>query len=145
MGKDELAAVEAAMVRVRRRQARRALARAAGSTPADDASQQVLDAVEGASEPIGVTGIAGALAVDQPRASKLVAGAVRAGLLRREAAPDDGRRSHLVLTAAGRSRLAAVHQHRRDRFAAAMAGWTPGERATFADLLTRFVDGLDAG
>lgn len=139
---DPVVVVEAAMVAVRRRQVRRTLAGAAGASPADDATQQVLDAVEAAAEPIGVTAVARALGVDQPRASKVVALAVDAGLLRREADQDDGRRSHLALTAAGRARLDAVHAFRRARFDAAMASWTQTERATFADLLTRFVAAL---
>ena len=137
-------AVEAAMVAVRRRQTRRALARAAGASAADTAAQGVLDAVESAAGPIGVTGVAEALDVDQPRASKVVAAAVEAGLVRRVADQADGRRSRLELTAAGHERLAEVHRFRRDRFAAAMAGWTDGEQATFADLLTRFVAALES-
>jgi DNA-binding MarR family transcriptional regulator len=138
-----VAAVAAAMVAVRRRQSRRALARAEGTTGVDVAVQEVLDAVEAAGGPVGVTGVAEALGVDQPRASKLVAAAVAAGLVRREADQADGRRSRLVLTGAGQRRLAAAHAARRARFAAAMAGWTDAERAAFADLLTRFVAGLD--
>jgi len=140
---DPVGAVEAAMVAVRRRQTRRALAGAAGATTADTAAQDVLDALEAAAGPLGVTGLADALGVDQPRASKLVAAAVGAGLVRREADQADGRRSRLVLTAAGRRRLAAVHDARRARFAAAMDAWTAAERAAFADLLTRFVTGLE--
>jgi DNA-binding MarR family transcriptional regulator len=140
---DPVAAVEAAMVEVRRRQSRRALARAAGASAAGTAAQDVLDALEAAPGPIGVVGVAAALGVDQPRASRLVAGAVAAGLVERVAEQGDGRRSRLVLTAAGRARLAAVHAARRSRFGAAMAGWTAAERAGFARLLTRFVAGLD--
>ena len=87
--------------------------------------------------------MAAALGVDQPRASRLVGAVVTAGLLRREADQGDGRRAHLVLTPAGRSHLETVHEFRRARFAAAMADWTATERATFADLLTRFVGDLD--
>ncbi|MFC5995290.1 MarR family winged helix-turn-helix transcriptional regulator [Pseudonocardia hispaniensis] len=140
---DAVGQIEAAMVAVRRRQTRRTLAREAGA--ADDAVQQVLDAIEEAEQDgrnLGVTALAAALGVDQPRASKLAAGAVEAGLVRREAEQHDGRRSRLELTAAGRERLAAVHRHRRARFAAAMDGWTPAERMEFARLLTRFVAGL---
>ena len=136
-------AVEAAMVAVRRRQSRRAFARDSGSPPADDAVQQVLDAVESAAVPPGVTGIAAALGVDQPRASKLVAAAIEAGLLRREFDQPDGRRAQLAVTPDGRARLDVVHAHRRARFAAAMADWTADERETFAGLLTRFVGALD--
>jgi len=140
---DPVVAVETAMVAVRRRQTRRALAGAAGAPAADTAAQDVLDALEAATGPLGVTGVAEALGVDQPRASKLVATAVQAGLVRREADQADGRRSRLALTAAGRRRLAAVHDARRARFAAAMTDWSTVERAAFADLLTRFVAGLD--
>jgi DNA-binding MarR family transcriptional regulator len=141
MDGDPVAAIESAMVAVRRRQSRRTLARDAGVSPADVATLEVLDAV--AAAPIGVTELADLLGVDQPRASKLVAAAVGAGLLRREADQDDGRRSRLALTADGEARLAAVRAGRQARFDAAMGGWSNAERATFAELLTRFVVGLD--
>lgn len=140
---DPVAQIEAAMVAIRRRQTRRTLAAEAGA--ADDTVQQVLDALEEAEQhghDMGVTALAAALGVDQPRASKLTAAAVRAGLVRREADQADGRRARLVLTAAGRERLALVHEHRRRRFAAAMRDWTDEERATFAELLRRFVTAL---
>ncbi|GAA1538977.1 MarR family winged helix-turn-helix transcriptional regulator [Kribbella lupini] len=133
---DPVAEVEAAMIAVRRRQTRRVFAGEAGG----DASQQVLDALEAA--PLGVNGIAEALGVDQPRASKLVAAAVAAGLVRREADQRDGRRTVLLLTDAGHARLAEAHAYRQARFAAAMETWSAEERKTFADLLTRFVSAL---
>lgn len=138
---DPVARVEAAMITVRRRQTRRTFAAEAGGP---DPVQEVLDALEGAGpEPIGVNGVALALAVDQPRASKLVAAAVSAGLVRREADQADGRRTNLVLTADGLRQLEWVHDARRNRFATAMDDWTDAERQTFADLLTRFVTALD--
>jgi len=139
---DPVAEVEAAMVTIRRRQTRRIFARAAGAP--DDSAQQVIDAIEAAgATPIGVNGVAEALGVDQPRASKLVAAAVTAGLIRREADQQDGRRTNLVLTTAGVERLERVHTFRRRRFAAAMDDWPEAEKETFAVLLTRFVTGLD--
>ncbi len=138
---DPVAEVEAAMIAIRRRQTRRTFAVQSGGP---DPVQEVLDAVEAAGPaPLGVNGIATALGVDQPRASKLVAAAVTAGLVRREADQADGRRTNLVLTPAGRSQLETVHTHRRTHFAAAMAEWTPEERTTFANLLTRFLTALD--
>jgi DNA-binding MarR family transcriptional regulator len=138
---DPVAEVEVAMVAIRRRQARRLFARAAEVQ--DDSGQQVIDAIEAAGdEPIGVNGVAEALGVDQPRASKLVAAAVSAGLIRREADQLDGRRTNLALTDAGRERLETVHTFRRRRFAAAMDDWPEADRAAFATLLTRFVAGL---
>ncbi|WP_328331737.1 MarR family winged helix-turn-helix transcriptional regulator [Kribbella sp. NBC_00382] len=139
---DPVAEVEAAMVTIRRRQAKKLFARAAGV--ADDSGQQVIDAIEAAgAEPLGVNGIAEALGVDQPRASKLVAAAVSAGLVRREADQLDGRRTNLVLTQAGHDRLAAVHTYRRTRFAEAMTDWPEADKETFAVLLTRFVSALN--
>lgn len=138
---DPVAAIETAMIAIRRRQTRRTFAVQAGGP---DPVQEVLDALEAAEpEALGVNGVAAALVVDQPRASKLVAAAVAAGLVRREADQRDGRRTTLVLTAEGRQQLATVHAYRQDRFAAAMSDWTPTERETFAALLTRFLTALD--
>ena len=138
---DPVAEVEAAMIAIRRRQTRRTFAVQSGGP---DPVQEVLDAIEAAGpNPLGVNGVATALGVDQPRASKLVATAVSAGLVRREADQADGRRTNLVLTPTGQAQLDTVHTHRRTRFAAAMADWPPEDQAAFATLLTRFVTALD--
>jgi DNA-binding MarR family transcriptional regulator len=140
--------VERAMVAIRRSQSRRTLARLAGQPPdagAGGSAFDVLDAIEAAEQagsPAGVGGVAAALGVDQPRASRLVAAAVGAGLVRREADQADGRRSVLVRTAAGRAASEEVRRFRRSVFASAMADWSDAERAEFARLLTRFVGGL---
>lgn len=132
-------AVEAAMVRIRRRQTRAALT-PAGSVP--PAVFRVLDAVAAADSPT-VGSLTPALGVDQPRTSRLVAQAVSAGLLERVADQWDGRRAILRLTAAGTDVVAAAQAGRRTRMAAAMGDWTTKERTEFARLLTRFVDALD--
>ena len=135
----EVAAIERAMVAIRRRQSRRVLARTQGAVgPEFD----VLDVIEGASEPVTVSTVAQALSVDQPRASRLVAAAVAAGLVRREADQADGRKAWLVLTETGAAALERAHHTRQAAFAAAMAGWTEEERAEFARLLTRFVEAV---
>lgn len=131
-------AVEAAMVRIRRRQTRGALSD--GAIPV--AVFRTLDAVaDGAADTVGA--LAPALGVDQPRASRLAAQAVSSGLLERVADQRDGRRSVLRLTAAGNRAVAAARAGRRTAMAAAMADWTPAERAEFARLLERFVDRMD--
>jgi len=171
-----VAAIERAMVTMRRSWSRRTLQRraaggraqgdgegtpragAAGAAPPgpgaaaaaiggpDAAGFQVLDAIEAAAERGGVTtvnGVAEALGVDQPRASRLVAGAVDAGLVRRGADPGDGRRSALTLTARGRRVLAEGHRTRRAAVEDALAGWPAEDRETFARLLGAYVAGWE--
>ena len=156
MGHDDahVEAVERAMVALRRSQSRRTLARLAATrrratvaAAAPGAGVEVLDAIEEAEEsgvPATVTSVAAALGIDQPRASKLVAAAVAAGLARREADQADGRRALLVRTPAGRRLSAEVHAFRRQVADRAMAGWSDRDRAQFARLLTRFVESLGA-
>ncbi|GAA3529478.1 MarR family winged helix-turn-helix transcriptional regulator [Nonomuraea rosea] len=139
---NEIAAVERAMIAIRRRQRRRVLAKSQGATGPEF---EVLDVIEGASEPVGVSTVAEALSVDQPRASRLVAAAVAAGLVRREADQADGRKAWLVLTEAGAAAMEQAHRTRQAAFAAAMAGWSASERAEFARLLTRFVEAGPSG
>ncbi|PRY42291.1 MarR family winged helix-turn-helix transcriptional regulator [Umezawaea tangerina] len=137
-----LAAVEQAMTRIRHRQSRQS--RRALSTPTP-ATFDVLDAVEAAEHtqsPPTVTTIATALSIDQPRASKLVAKAVTAGLVERVADQTDGRRAFLKRTEAGRAASEEVHNSRRSAFDKAMSGWSDAEKEQFARLLVRFVDAL---
>ncbi|WNV89532.1 MarR family transcriptional regulator [Umezawaea sp. Da 62-37] len=140
---DNLATVEHAMVEIRRRQTRRALARTA---PAHDpAAFDVLDVIEAAErtdQPATVTTVATDLAVDQPRASKLVARAVTAGLVERIADQQDGRRAFLRRTDAGRDASAQVHATRQKAFDQAMHDWTDAERAEFARLVLQFANAL---
>ncbi|MFE3444544.1 MarR family winged helix-turn-helix transcriptional regulator [Nocardia sp. NPDC059180] len=130
--------VERAMVEIRRRQTRRTLA--PEGEPAGQAFD-VLDVVASTPDPT-VSTVADALAVDRPRASRLVAAAVDAGYIERTADQSDGRRSLLAVTPTGRSALHAAHQRRIDAFTSAMHTWTTPERTQFADLLTRFVAGM---
>src|SRR5215472_15092453 len=148
------------MVAIRRSQNRRTLARLAaarqGSRPGGrrtatdgtgSASADVLDIIEEAEEAGGratVTSVAAALNIDQPRASKLVAAAVAAGLVRREADQADGRRALLVRTPAGQHLSAQAHAFRRQVFGEVMADWPAADRAEFALLLSRFVQSLAA-
>jgi len=149
---DHVVAVERAMVAIRRSQSRRALSRLAerredvgGADVVSGSTVDVLDAID-AAEQAGavatVSGIAATLNVDQPRASKLVAAAVEAGLVRREADQADGRRAPLVRTERGDALFEELHRFRRSVFATAMADWTDADRAAFARLLPRFVESL---
>jgi DNA-binding MarR family transcriptional regulator len=152
---DDVATIERAMVAIRRAQTRRAMARLSTHrgvrtgrhATLPDAVFELLDAVDAAttrgSAPT-VTETAALLGVDQPRASRLTAQALDAGLLRRGADQADGRRSLLALTPSGRSALGEIHAFRQHVIAEATALWTTGDRAALARLLTRFVDDIAA-
>jgi DNA-binding MarR family transcriptional regulator len=135
---DPVGAIERAMVDIRRFQQRRTLAKVSG-TRVDPTVTAVVDAVEQHS-PCTVATVGTALGVDQPRASRLVARAVDDGFVRRTADQQDGRRTLLTLTKAGTNHATQVHRFRQDMFATAMRDWSPQQVATFARLLTKFVD-----
>ena len=147
MDEPELTAIEQAMVRIRRGQTRRTLARVTvqehGAEAVNAALFGVVDAVEeGPDGEVSVGLVAQRLGIDPSRASRLVARAVGAGYVRRAATQHDGRVSPLALTPAGKRYAEAVHRSRREHFDAAMRGWTAAERSEFARLLSRFVAGL---
>ncbi|HLL65867.1 MAG TPA: MarR family winged helix-turn-helix transcriptional regulator [Micromonosporaceae bacterium] len=145
-GADDVAAIEQAVVAIRRAQTRRRLARLSTSrgmrsgrhAGLPDAVFELLDAVASAGGPT-VTEAAAALGVDQPRVSRLAAQAIAAGLLRREVDQADGRRSPLVLTDEGRRAIDQIRDFRQAVIRTATSGWDAEDRATLARLLLRFV------
>jgi DNA-binding MarR family transcriptional regulator len=164
MSRDAVGAIEQALVALRRSWGRRSLYRqgatagGAGTGPGvagpggtgtfavEAAAFQVLDAIEDATAAgaaMTVNGVADTLAIDQPRASRLVARMVEAGLVRRGADPADGRRSVLSLTPRGARVLADGHRTRRAAVEAALAGWSGEDRETFARLLSAYVTGWE--
>ena len=89
---------------------------------------------------LGVSALGEAIGVDQPRASRLVSQGVELGLLRREADPDDARRTLIVLTDKGRSLTNRFRGAQRDSVDEALSTFTEDERAQLASLLTRLAD-----
>ena len=145
---EHVAVIDKALVALRRSQTRRALARLADrrgartGPPLPDAVVDLLDALASAAdrdEPLTVTEAAAALGVDQPRASRLAAQALEAGLARREPDQADGRRTILAPTPEGHATLGQIAAFRQAVVADATAAWAPEDRAALADLLTRFV------
>lgn len=137
-----VAAVERAMVAIRRTQTRRSLGRLAppdAGKPIDPTLFSVLDVVEDRDKPCSVTDVATALGVDQPRASRLVLRAVGEGLLDRRTDPSDARRTLITLTGSGQEQLDRTHRFRQEVFARVMADWPDADRSEFARLITTFV------
>lgn len=137
---DPVGDVATALTVIRRSAARSALARMAGRDPgpAEGAAYRVLEAL--ADAPRSVSEIGTDIGVDQPRASRLVAHAVREGWVERATDDADRRRRVVGLTAAGRAVLDSARQTRLEAVRAAMADWSPTERTEFARLITAFVD-----
>lgn len=91
---------------------------------------------------LGVTDLAAAIGVDQPRASRLVQDATDAGLIIRKPDPRDGRRSVVELSAAGRDHLTRAVAERLAVVEAGLTGFSAADTAALANLLERFVAGL---
>lgn len=86
----------------------------------------------------GISEIAEAIGVDQPRASRLVNDAAMRGLVTRGADERDARRSVVTITDAGRALLRATKASRHSAVATALADFTPEEATALGALLTRF-------
>jgi len=144
-----LTEIERAMVRIRRSQTRRTLARLAGDedgAASDPGLTSVVDAVEEGPErsdrEVTVGDVAQRLGVDPSRASRLVTRAIESGHVARVASQADGRRVGLELTPAGREHAEAVHRSRQTTFDRLMRYWPARDREDLARLLTRFTDAL---
>lgn len=101
---------------------------------------RLLEALVQASAPLSVSELAERIGVDQPRASRLVQQGVDLGLVRREADPDDARRTRVVLTDEGKRIVRGFRGERREAVDTALAGFTDAERADLARLLTKLAD-----
>lgn len=104
------------------------------------ARMRMLEALAAASHPLSVGEIADAVGVDQPRASRLVQQAVQLDLVRREADPDDARRTRVALTDAGTRLVRGFRGERREAIDAALSGFTEDERVELARLLTKLAE-----
>ena len=111
-----------------------------GARVGGPARLRLLEALDAASDTLSVSEIADAIGVDQPRASRLVQQGVELGVVRREADPDDARRTRVALTDAGRQLVRGFRGERREAIDAALADFTESERLELARLLTKLAD-----
>ena len=112
----------------------------AGARFGGPARLRLLEALASASGPLSVSELGEAVGVDQPRASRLVQQAVELGLVKREADPDDARRTRIALTEQGRAIVQGFRGERRDAIGGALASFSEEERADLARLLTKLAD-----
>ncbi|GAB2847556.1 MarR family winged helix-turn-helix transcriptional regulator [Microbacterium insulae] len=104
------------------------------------ARMRLLEALAAASHPLTVGEIAEAVGVDQPRASRLVQQSVQMDLVRREADPEDARRTRVALTDAGAALVRGFRGERREAIDTALAGFSESEKADLARLLTKLAE-----
>lgn len=116
------------------------LARHSGMSPNGPARMRLLLALAAASDAQSVSDLGEAIGVDQPRASRLVQTAVELGLARRDADPQDARRTLIALTDDGRREAQGFRAHRRERVDQALEDFSETERADLARLLTKLAD-----
>ena len=109
----------------------------AGARFGGPARLRLLEALASASGPMSVSELGEAVGVDQPRASRLVQQAVELGHVRREADPNDARRTRIALTDEGRAIVAGFRGDRREAVGTALAEFSDAERAELARLLTK--------
>ncbi|KRB37338.1 hypothetical protein ASD93_12795 [Microbacterium sp. Root180] len=101
---------------------------------------RLLEALAAAGRALSVGEIADAVGVDQPRASRLVQQAFQLDLVRREADPDDARRTRVALTDAGAALVRGFRGERREAIDTALSSFSDVERADLARLLTKLAD-----
>lgn len=107
------------------------------------ARMRMLEALAAASAPLSVSDLGAVIGVDQPRASRLVQQGVAHGFVRREADPDDARRTRIALTDEGRRLARGVRGERREALGTALASFTDEERSELARLLNKLADNWD--
>jgi len=93
---------------------------------------------------VTVGAIAEQMRIDPSRGSRIVADLVRQGLLERAASQEDGRRSIVRMTAAGKQVLEQIEEIKRELIIEATAGWPQDDIVKFAALYDRFTVGLEA-
>ncbi len=101
---------------------------------------RMLEALAAASAPLSVSELGEAVGVDQPRASRLVQQGVERGFVRREADPEDARRTRIALTDAGSRIARGAKGERREALSRALESFTADERNELARLLNKLAD-----
>lgn len=97
-----------------------------------------------APEPATVGALAGELSLDPSRASRLAQQLIAHGLVRREVAQDDARKTILVLTDQAKQVLVGIRDQKWDRYQQTFAGWSDEDIIAFDRLFSRFLDGQAA-
>ncbi len=96
------------------------------------------------SGPQRASALADLVGADPSTVSRQVASLVKAGLVVRQADPDDGRACLLVPTELGRIRVGEYAARRAAAMAPIVGDWSAQDRADFLRLLRKYVSSIDA-
>lgn len=148
-GDPSMAAIGQAMTRMRLLIGRRFIGRMALKRIGTGLELSDIDAIGvikriGSQQEVTVGTIAEQLRIDPSRGSRIVADLVKQGLLERAASQEDGRRSLVRVTEAGRRVLDDIEAIKRETIAEATAGWSDEDVEAFGRLYMRFTEGLEA-
>ena len=88
--------------------------------------------------PVDIRTLASAVGVDPSTAGRQIGAMHAAGLVDREPAPDDRRRTILSVTAEGLRRAEAVRRRRRDNLRELLADWSPEDLETLGTMFGRY-------
>jgi DNA-binding MarR family transcriptional regulator len=148
-GETGLAAVGQAMTRMRLLIGRRFIGRIALKRIGTGLELSDIDAIGvikriGHEQEVTVGTIAEQLRIDPSRGSRIVADLVKQGLLERAASQEDGRRSLVRVTKAGKKVLDDIEAIKRETISDATAGWSAEDVEVFGRLYMRFTEGLEA-
>lgn len=94
--------------------------------------------------PVRLTELAAALGLDPSSVSRQVSAVERAGFVRREPDPSDGRATRLVLTDKGRAAAASVQEKRAQALEVLTPGWSDTDLERLARQLARLNNDLTA-
>lgn len=104
----------------------------------------VINLVDESDDEVTVGAVAGHLGVDPSVASRMVSDCIGAGLLRRSASQEDGRRIVLELTAAGGELRDRFRLKYRLTFEHITRDWAEDDRRELIRLLLRYVKATDS-
>ena len=90
------------------------------------------------SGPTDIAGIAARLGLDPSTAGRQITAMTQRGLVARSQAPEDRRRCIIAPTEEGSRLMEQVRRRRHEETGALLASWDADDRATFADVLTRY-------
>ncbi|MDN4472800.1 MarR family winged helix-turn-helix transcriptional regulator [Demequina zhanjiangensis] len=142
--RESLETVDGAVMSLRRFASSARPDQTAGGDRLEMSTVLVVDAVSRHGGRATVGAVATELHVVSTTATRLVDRAETAGMVTREASPDDGRRVEVLLTRRGRELDAQALDFRVERLSTLLADWDPARIARFAADLAQFAEAAEA-